>query len=127
MFEEFLVEFREDHIYIRHPDDFEINPKSTKGFWEYLSEQCARFECSNVLIEADSPKRDLDTVGAFTSGVDASSVATDLWLALCFHGYQMDELSELFRQAARNRGTNVEFFSDCERALAWLRANNPRF
>jgi hypothetical protein len=67
----------------------------------------------------------MDTVSAFTSGVDVSGIAPNLWLALCFHNYQPDELSELFRQAAYNRGANVEFFSDCDAALTWLRANNP--
>lgn len=124
---ELSLEFRNDHIYIRHTKDFEITSEGMIGFWESLSSECERYDCSSVLIEADSPKRSLDTVGAFTSGVEASGVTTNLWLALCFHGYEPDELSELFRHAARNRGANVEFFSDCDRALNWLRANNPQF
>lgn len=69
----------------------------------------------------------MDTVSAFTSGVEVSRIASNLWLALCFHDYEPDELSELFRRAAYNRGANVEFFSECEAAVAWLRTNNPRF
>jgi hypothetical protein len=69
----------------------------------------------------------MDTVAAFTSGVEAAAVAPHFWLALRFHDYQPDELSELFRQAARNRGANVRFFSDCDEAVRWLRANNPHF
>jgi hypothetical protein len=48
-------------------------------------------------------------------------------MALCFVRYKPDEISELFRQAARNRGANVEFFTNREAALVWLRANNPSF
>lgn len=121
------LEFRNDHIYIRHVEDLEITADAMDGFWSFLSAQCEEYNCSSVLIEADSPKRSLDTVDAFSSGVEAAGVTANLWLALCFHGYRPDELSELFRQAARNRGANVEFFSDCEKALNWLRANNPRF
>jgi hypothetical protein len=122
-----LVEFRDDHIYVRHAAGLEITPETIDGLWGFLSEQCARFDCSSILIEADAPKRSLDTVSAFTSGVDVSRIAPNLWLALCFHDYEPDELSELFRRAAYNRGANVDFFSECEAALAWLRANNPRF
>jgi hypothetical protein len=127
VFDELLLEFRGDHIYIRHGDDLEITSEGMDVFWSFLAEQCKHFECSSVLIEATAPRRKMDTVAAFSSGVDASSVAPHLWLALCFHDYQPDELSELFEQAARNRGAHVHFFSDCERALNWLRANKPHF
>lgn len=127
MFEDLLLEFRNDHIYIRHDDNFDISPESLEGFWKFLSEQCEKYGCSNVLIEGTAPQRKMDTVGAFSAGVEASTVAPHLWLALCFHDYEPDDLSELFRQAARNRGANVNFFSDCGRALNWLRANNPHF
>jgi hypothetical protein len=125
--EELSLEFRSDHIYIRHPEGFEITSEAMDEFWDFLSKQCQHYDCSNILIEADSPERNIDTVGAFTSGVEASSVAPNLWLALCFHNYHPDELSELFRDAARNRGASVEFFSDADRALNWLRVNNPQF
>ena len=125
--DELSLEFRTDHIYIRHEEGFEINPETMNRFWEQLARECEMYDCSNILIEAKAPNRRLDTVAAFTSGVEASTVAPNLWLALCFHNYQPDELSELFRQAARNRGANVEFFSDCDKALNWLRVNNPQF
>jgi hypothetical protein len=127
VFEELLVKFRDDHIYINHGEEFEITPATMEGFWTFLSEQCERFDCSSVLIEGTRPKRQMDTVGAFSSGVEAAAVVPHLWLALCFHDYTPDELSELFRQAARNRGANVHFFSDRDKALRWLRANNPHF
>ncbi len=127
MSDELSLEFRNDHIYIRQADDFEITAEGMNSFWDFLSGQCERHDCTSILVEANSPKREMDTVAAFNSGVEASSVAPHLWLALCFHDYQPDELSELFRHAARNRGANVEFFSDCEKALNWLRVNNPQF
>ena len=127
MFDGLSLEFKDDHIHLKHDKSFVINPTSMKSFWGYLREQCEDHDCTSVLLEADSPTRNMDTVGAFTSGVAAASVAQNLWLALCFHRYKPDEISELFRQAARNRGANVEFFSDREAALVWLRANNPSF
>ncbi|HVF30070.1 MAG TPA: hypothetical protein VNA22_03835 [Pyrinomonadaceae bacterium] len=127
MFEDLIIEFRGDHIYIRHDDNFDISPETMNRFWTFVAEQCARFECSSLLIEGTAPKREMDTVSAFSSGVQASTVAPHLWMALCFHNYEPDEVSEMFRQAARNRGANVRFFSDCAKALNWLRANNPHF
>ena len=127
VFDNIVLEFRDDHIYLQHPKNFEITPDHMEAFWSFLSEQCEKYDCSSVLIEADAPQRNMDTVAAFTSGVAAASVAQNFWLALCFHGYEPDELSELFRQAARNRGANVEFFKDRDDGLRWLRANNPSF
>lgn len=127
MFENIFVEFRKDHIYVRHRDNFKITPDAIERFWVLLADVCRKFDCSSVLVEATAPKREMDTVAAFSAGVGASNVAPHFWLALCLHNYEPDELSELFRQAARNRGANVQFFSDCAKALSWLRANNPHF
>ena len=127
MFNELSLEFKDDHIHLTHGDSFEITPDGMKSFWNYLREQCENHDCTNILIEADAPTRSMDTVAAFTSGVQLASIAPNLWMALCFQRYEPDEISELFRQAARNRGANVEFFSDREAALSWLRGNNPPF
>lgn len=127
VFDDIALEFRGDHIYLKHPKNFEITPDIMEAFWRYLGEQCEKYDCTSVLIEADAPQRNMDTVGAFTSGVAAASVADNFWLALCFHAYEPDDISELFRQAARNRGANVEFFSDPDTAVGWLRVNNPSF
>jgi len=127
VFDGLSLEFKDDHIHLKHGKNFVITPAGMKTFWNYLREQCEDHDCTSVLIEADSPTRSMDTVGAFSSGVAAASVAQNLWLALIFQRYKPDDISALFRQAARNRGANVEFFSDCDTALVWLRANNPSF
>jgi hypothetical protein len=125
--DELSVEFKNDHLHLKHGKDFHITPRGMKSLWGYLREQCENYDCTNVLIEADSPTRSMDTVAAFTSGVQVASIAPNVWIALCFHRYEPDEISELFRQAARNRGANVEFFKDHDDALSWLRDNNPSF
>lgn len=125
MFDDLFIEFRNDHIYIRHDEKFDITLETMKAFWNFVSQQCERYKCTSILVEATAPQRKMDTVAAFSSGVEVSTVAPHLWLALCFHDYKPDELSELFRQAARNRGANVNFFSNCDKALNWLRVNNP--
>lgn len=127
MFDELSLEFKDDHLHITHDKNFEITPDRMESFWGYLREQCENHDCTSILIEADEPTRNMDTVAAFTSGVEVASIAPNLWMALCFQGYEPDEMSELFRQAARNRGANVEFFTDRKAALSWLRSNNPSF
>jgi len=127
VFDELSLEFKNDHIHLTQGKNFEITPDGMKSFWDYLRKQCEHHACTNILIEAEAPTRSMDTVAAFTSGVQLASVAPNLWMALCFLRYKPDEISELFRQAARNRGANVEFFTDREAALVWLRANNPSF
>lgn len=117
------IEFREDHLYIRHGEGFEITTESMNELWPFLSEQCEKFGCSRVLAEGPAPRRDLDTVDAFQSGVRAAETVPSLWLAICFQGYEPDELSELFQHSARNRGVHVKFFSNTEQALKWLRAS----
>jgi hypothetical protein len=127
VFDEHSLEFEDDHLHLTHSENFVITPDGMESFWNYLRAQCEYHDCTNILIEADAPTRNMDTVAAFTSGVEVASIAPNLWLALCFQGYEPDEISELFRQAARNRGANVEFFNDRDAALSWLRSNNPSF
>ena len=100
MFDKLLIEFRDDHIHIHHGNDLEITPDGMEHFWQFLAEKCRQYDCTSILVEAESPKRQMDTVEAFTSGVEASGVASNLWLALCFHNYEPDEISELFKQVA---------------------------
>lgn len=127
MFDELSLEFKDDYLHLTRGKDFEITPDRMEPFWGYLREQCEHYDCTSILIEAEAPTRNMDTVAAFTSGVEVASIAPNLWMALCFQGYEPDEISELFRQAARNRGANVEFFTDRDAALSWLRSNNPSF
>jgi hypothetical protein len=89
-------------------------------FWPMLSKLCNKYQCGRVLVEGEAPKRDMDTVSAFESGKEASEVYSDLWIALCFDGYEPDETSELFVTAARNRGAKVKFFSEIDAAKRWL-------
>jgi hypothetical protein len=127
VFDELSLEFKDDHIYLTDGNNLEITPDAMESFWSYVRAQCENHACTSILIEADAPTHNMDTVAAFTSGVQVASIAPNLWMALCFRRYEPDEISELFRQAARNRGANIEFFADREAALLWLRANNPSF
>ena len=127
MFDELSFEFKGDHLHLVHEDDYEITAAGVKSFWGHLLEQCDNHGCASVLVEANAPTPRVDSIAAFTSGVVVTSIAPNIRVALCCRGYERDGITALFRQAARNRGASVEFFSDREAALVWLRANNPSF
>lgn len=124
---ELNVEFKGDYLHLTHDSEFEVTPESADELWKFLAETCERYGCSRVLAEGPPPKRKMDTVAAFESGVQASAVGKDLWLAIYFHDYQPDEISELFERSARNRGAHVRFFDNRERALNWLDAGHRTF
>ena len=89
-------------------------------YWAMLGDACADHNCSLVLVEAEAPERNMTTMDAFGSGIRAAEVAVTLKLALCFSGYEPDELSEFFKTVAYNRGVRAEFFSNRADALKWL-------
>jgi hypothetical protein len=125
VFDDLSLEFKDDHLFLTHGSN--VAPGRTASFWEKVRDECQNHDCTSILVESDSPTRHMDTMTAFTSGVAVASIAPNLRMALCFLRYEPDEISELFRQAAQNRGASIEFFSDRHAALVWLRADNPSF
>jgi hypothetical protein len=124
MITNYTIEFRGDHIYVFHEEEFELSRELTDFMWSEIARACGKHHCSKVFIEAPAPRRDLDTAGAFESGARLAAIAPRLSVAICFHGYQTDDLTEFFETVARNRGVNVGFFDDAEAALTWLRATD---
>ena len=120
MNEELQISFNGDFIEIRHPKGYKIEPRSMGEYWTMIGEACANYKCNLVLVEAEAPRREMSTMDAFGSGIRASEVAMTLKLALCFAGYEPDELSEFFKTVAYNRGVRAEFFSNRSDALRWL-------
>lgn len=116
----YTIERREGYIYVHHSPDTQITRETSAAVWEELGRICKEENCSNILVEADAPTRKMDTTAAFESGTQLARMAAGLKLALLFHDYKPDELSEFFKTVAHNRGVRIEFFSDREKALDWL-------
>lgn len=114
------VEFLGDHIHIDHGNELVITPESVRDIWPGIGELCRQYGCKKVLVEADAPRREMGTIDAFESGVEAAEVYPGLTVAICFSDYEPDETSDLFVTAARNRGARVKFFSEIETAKRWL-------
>ena len=120
MNDELQINFTGELIEIRHPNGYKIEPRSMDRYWTMIGEACEKYKCNLVLVEAEAPQREMSTMDAFGSGIRASEVAITLKLALCFAGYEPDELSEFFKTVAYNRGVRAEFFSNRSDALKWL-------
>lgn len=122
MEEETKIEFKGDYIHIIHPKGFQISPESLNELYFKLAECCKKNNCYRVLSECDSPRRTLSIDRAFKSGNHLSSNIPFLKIACCFYNYVPDETSEFFKTVAFNRGVRVEFFSNRDDAIKWLKS-----
>ena len=118
--------FNGTYIHMRVGDDFEINPENIERIWRELAVSCKKYKCRRVLSEGIVVRRRMTTMNAFDSGVLAAESLKGLAMACCFYGYVQDELTEFFKNVARNRGLHIEFFTCLERALEWLLAGLKR-
>jgi len=116
----FSLEFNGKYIHIVHPPDYEISPESNEKLWKELAEACRKYDCLKVLAEGPSQKRRITSLDAFKSGSQASESIPGLTMAICIDGYVTDETTEFFTNVAYNRGADIEFFNDKDKALEWL-------
>jgi hypothetical protein len=116
----FTVEGRGGYVHVLHVPNYEVTRESMGEVWAELSAVCNRVKCNLVLIEAPSPKRQMDTTAAFETATRIAQIAPGIKMAMLLHDYQTDELTEFFKTVARNRGARIEYFSDKENALDWL-------
>ncbi|MGC8744955.1 MAG: hypothetical protein ACP5T0_13855 [Verrucomicrobiia bacterium] len=122
MSEETRIEFKGDYVHVIQPKGYEINPEAMEEFYKTLAEFCKANNCYKILAECDSPVRKLKLHNAFSNADKLSSQLPLIKLACCFYNYQVNEISEFFKTAAFNRGVNVEFFNDKQKALEWLKS-----
>lgn len=116
----FEVEVSGDLLHIKHPPGHLITPDSAVKNWGHIGVLCRKHGCRKVLVEAHEPKRQLETIHAFEAGRSLAESLKGLMIAMCFVGYEFDELSDFFKTVAQNRGATVEFFNDLEEASRWL-------
>ena len=117
---DFTLEYRGDYLLVTHPPGYEITPEGMRRFWAAIAVASRTYDCRRVLAEGEVVRRKLKTTDALHSGVQASESVMGLTMAVCFEGYEPDEMTEFFVNVAANRGARVRFFSDREQAMAWL-------
>jgi hypothetical protein len=116
----FDLEIYPEYLHIKHRPNFVINPASADQVWANIGRLCREHDRNKVLVEAESPVRQLDTMAAFDSGRILAEIAPGATIAICFSDYEFDELSTFFKTVAQNRGVKVEFFNELDKAIKWL-------
>src|SRR6476620_8295173 len=115
-----LIEYREDHIEVVIPDDYDFDPAGRDEIWERLRVLCSRHDTCRVLVEGRLPAMERDTADVIDAGMHTALVPK-LWLAFHFENYVPNEQFEGFEAIAASKGVRVKHFRDREHALRWLR------
>jgi hypothetical protein len=116
----FDITIHPTYLHINHPPGFVIDPAALDKLWAIISQLSREHDRKKVLIEATSPTRQLDTMGAFDSGRVLAENMAGLTIAVCLRDYRFDDLTTFFKTVAQNRGVRIEFFSELDEALKWL-------
>jgi len=117
---DFTLEFNGAYIHVIHPPDYEITLKSLERLWKELAQACQKYNCRKILTESTQPKRRMDTTDAIESGFQALNAVPGVKIAICIYEYVPDRTSQFFSDVVHNRGAQIEFFNDKEKALEWL-------
>lgn len=121
----FTLDFASDYINVRYPTNYEITPENQQKLWAVVREACRQHNCHRVLAESPTPpKRNMTQIDAFKSAGQAAKVSSELRVACLYSDYQPDEITEFFVTVAYNKGIRIEFFSEREEALKWLKADS---
>jgi hypothetical protein len=118
----FTLEPRETYLYLHLTPGFEATPESMARVWTAISEACRRHNLRRVLADGENVQRKLTPMESYDHASLAARLMPGLTVACCFRGYKTDEQTEFFRNAAMNRGVQIEFFQDLDKALRWLGA-----
>lgn len=119
-----LIEYRDDHIYVFIPDDYDFDPAARDQIWDRLRSLCEENKTCRVLVEGRLPAGDRETADIIDAGMHTAAVPK-LWLAFHFENHEPNEQSEVFEAIAASKGVRVKHFADREHALRWLRNNSP--
>ena len=119
---EYRIWYDGEFVRVEHAPGFRITSELTAIVWRELSDACRLHHCRHVLVEGETPRRELRPVEALDSAAEAASKVPQLALAICLKNYVTDPTTELFVRALARRGCRVRFFSALPEAIAWLRA-----
>ena len=116
-------EFRtgKDYIHIVCDPDFEITKESVFTQWKQVIKVCKGSNIRKILIEACAPKRTISVIDAQQSASFFEKEGlSGLSMAMFFTDYVTDKLSEFFENVGFNRGIQIKFFNNRDKACEWL-------
>ena len=117
----YTVEIASKYVELSFQPDQRPDPAALKECWDDLATACSENNSRLVIARANCP------IGGFTVSdifEMASSLARSIpgmTMALVLQEDGSVELKEFFQLAAFNRGLRIDFFSDYDSALRWLR------
>jgi len=111
---------QEGYILVQVPPNFELNPGTVTQIWKTMADACKQYSCNLVIVEG--------TIHRSMSPSDIVQSAQQplkyglygLRMAICWYGFEGDELSDLFITSAANKGTQVRMCKNRTEAKEWL-------
>jgi hypothetical protein len=117
----FTFEMRpEGYTHVQIRPYFKITLESTTRLWDELQTFCEANSCWRALCEGTNPTREMSPNDIFESGRAAAEKLLGLQVAFHWEGYQADNLTDIFKSVAHNKGVSFAFFDSRGEALEWL-------
>ena len=118
---DFSISVEQGYIRVTTVPDYDITLEGLLAQYEAIGKACKEHGYNKVLVEGQRIVRRLSSMDVFRSGsAFADMHLYGLWIALCYPGYEPDEITQFFQTVAKNRGINFAFFHSTEDALQWL-------
>jgi hypothetical protein len=120
MDQEFTFEMRPFYIHVHIAPGFKITLKSTTHLWSQLQKICLTHQYKRVICEGINPTREMNLQDMYDCAKTAAHMLFGLHVAFYWQGYQTDQLTDVFKTVAENKGVYFGFFEQRAEALDWL-------
>ena len=110
-------------VHVELSPGYEIRLDDMVGLWSDIRRACATKMIRHVLVEGDSPSRNMNASDVQAHGLLLAGIPEPpLRVALCLYDYEQDELTQTFVRSANAGRASVQIFDDLSAALRWLGA-----
>lgn len=95
-----------------------LTPEIAKMYWDEIAEKCAELSKSKLLVEKDFPEH-VSAPEMLEMGVYLGSILAGKKIAFVDR-YKNEDVNELGKVIARNKGVIMRIFENIEQAEKWL-------
>ena len=117
---DFTLEPCQGYVHVRLAPAYALTVASMSRLWSELRAFSQVHGCRSILCEGVNPKRAMSAGEIYQSGQSLSQELLGFQVACYWEGYQIDQLTDLLKDVARNRGVIIQFFASRDEALHWL-------
>jgi hypothetical protein len=96
-----------------------LTPEIAKLYWDEIAEECFRLEKSKIMIEKDF-RESVSAPEMLDMGVYLGSILANKKIAF-LDRYKNEDINELGKKIARNRGVLIKLFENVKEAEEWLK------